>query len=525
MTQRIRCLLLLALFCTAFAGFAQTPPHAPPPTPHFALAPPFGPHAVGLKVVDQYDYARVYRARTDNLGQPTRGERARPLQTLVWYPADHASAAPVTVGDYVKLVETETNFDTPDTTTKKPWIAQMGPNLTAPMRAVRDAPPATGRYPVVIYAPSLSSTAWENADLCEYLASHGYVVLASPSLGASTRDMTDDLAGANAQAADISFLIGYAHTLADADLSEVAVAGFSWGGLANLFAAARDNRIDALVALDGSLRYFPGVVQQAADVDPAHMTLPLLYFTEGPLSIEQLASYKGLKSGAPSVLNAWKHGDLLTVHMLGMAHLEFASMFYRNPGFWEGFHYAQKADYGPQDGIVSYGVMARYTLAFLDAYLKHDAAQMTYLKHTPAQNGAPKHLVDSSFRPAQGMAPTLEAFRARLGKEGFAKADAIYADIRQQQPDFTLQQQPMDTWGWDLMLAGHPDEAIAILKLNTEIYPRAPDAFTSLGVVYAASGKKALAAQSFRQALKLDPGNPGATDQLKLLEEGKSPRS
>jgi hypothetical protein len=35
----------------------------------------------------------------------------------------------------------------------------------------------------------------------------GYVVLASPSMGASTRDMTDDLAGIDTQALDISFLI------------------------------------------------------------------------------------------------------------------------------------------------------------------------------------------------------------------------------------------------------------------------------------------------------------------------------
>jgi dienelactone hydrolase len=58
-------------------------------------------------------------------------------------------------------------------------------------------------FPVLIYAPSDSSVSWENADLCEYFSSHGYVVLASPSMGASTRDMTDDLDGINAQARDI----------------------------------------------------------------------------------------------------------------------------------------------------------------------------------------------------------------------------------------------------------------------------------------------------------------------------------
>jgi hypothetical protein len=54
--------------------------------------------------------------------------------------------------------------------------------LCVPLWAVRDSQLAKGRYPVLIYAPSDSSVSWENADLCEYLASHGYVVLASPSL-------------------------------------------------------------------------------------------------------------------------------------------------------------------------------------------------------------------------------------------------------------------------------------------------------------------------------------------------------
>lgn len=523
MTFRTHWLVFSMLLCaTSAASFAQTP--APPgtsPIPHFTFNQKRGPYAVGLKVVDQYDHSRVYRPLTDSLGQPVQGERARPLQTLVWYPAEKSGAAPVTVGDYVKLVDTETRFDKPDTTTRKPWITLVGAYLKAPMWAVRNAPLARGRYPVVIYAPSLSSTSWENADLCEYLATHGYVVIASPSLGVSTRDMTDDLAGASAQAADISFLIGYAQTLADTDMSEIAVAGFSWGGISNLFAAARDNRIDALVALDGSMRYFPGLVQKASDVRPQQMTLPLLYFTEGPLSIEKLASYKGLNNGAPSVLNAWTHGDLLTVHMLGMVHLEFASMFYRNPVFWEGFHYVQKADYGPKDGMVSYGVMARYTLAFLDAYLKHDATEMTYLKNTPATNGVPKHLVDSAFRPAQGMAPTLDAFRARLGKQGFTHASEIYAGIKKSQPEFLLKQEPMDVWGRELLLAGHYAESIAILRLNTEIYPKSPDAFVSLGVAYAMAGKKPLAAQSYEKALELAPGNPGATAQLRLLKAGK----
>src|SRR6202035_6184844 len=102
------------------------------------------------------------------------------------------------------------------------WRSLLKASFDTPLSAVRDAKPAKGLYPVLIYAPSDSSVSWENADLCEYLASHGYVVLASPSMGVSTRDMTDDLAGIDSQALDISFLVTYAEKLPATDSSRIA---------------------------------------------------------------------------------------------------------------------------------------------------------------------------------------------------------------------------------------------------------------------------------------------------------------
>jgi pimeloyl-ACP methyl ester carboxylesterase len=359
-----------------------------------------GPYPVGLKVVDQYDRSRTYPASPKSSSKSSAGDDARPLQTLIWYPSPRSSGKPMTVGDYTHLVDTEIHFDAPRPEQNR-WRSLLKTSFDIPLWAVRDAELAKGHYPVLIYAPSDSSVSWENADLCEYLASHGYVVLASPSMGVSTRDMTDDRAGINAQARDISFLITYARSLPDTDSSEVVVVSWSWGGISSLFAAARDPRIDGLVSMDGSTRYYPGLVNRAGDIHPERMSIPLLFFTRN-VSLEDLENDDAPLANkiGPNVLNAWIHGDLLTVNMLGMAHPEFSSMFQRRESA-QRFAENQVADYGRDDANTSYAWVALYTLNFLDAYLKHDASARAFLARTTAENGVPKHFMDVRFRAAQ----------------------------------------------------------------------------------------------------------------------------
>jgi Dienelactone hydrolase family len=305
---------------------------AVPQTSSFQFLQKPGPYPAGLKVVDQYDRSRTYPDSSKNLSKSSVGDDARPLQTLIWYPSLRSTRKPMTVGDYTQLADTEIHFNAPHPEQNR-WRSLLKTSSEIPLWAVRDAQPANGHYPVLIYAPSDSSVAWETADLCEDLASHGYVVLANSSMGVSTRDMTDDLDGINVQARDISFLITYAKTLPDTDLSQVAVVSWSWGGASSLFAAARDPGIDALVSMDGSMRYYPGLVKMAGDVHPERMTIPLLFFTaEDANFLEDLDKhYDGHPADivGPNILNAWIHGDLLTVNMLGMSHPEFSSMFQR----------------------------------------------------------------------------------------------------------------------------------------------------------------------------------------------------
>jgi len=73
--------------------------------------------------------------------------------------------------------------------------------------------------------------------------------------------------------------------------------------------------------------------------------------------------------------------------------------------------------------------------------------------------------------------------------------------------------------GYTLLNEGKTDDAIKVFRRNTEMYPESGNVYDSLGEAYAAAGKKRLAIENYEKALKLDPKNTGAVEQLKKLKE------
>lgn len=350
-----------------------------------------GAYAVGFRVVAQHDKRRSYPSTAP--GKP------RPIQTAVWYPARKGGQA-MRYDDYLQLLGWEDDFSRSPAERAKVldgWLtmvtgnkpaAQVAAERNDPRWAVRDAQALPGKYPVVVYSPSLSSNAIENAEIMELLASHGYIVIASPALGIDTRTQKPDLAHAEAQAEDIRFLVNFAQSLPQADPARLAVVGFSWGGMANVLAAARDERIKALVSLDGSVRYMHEMLSKLPYLAPEKLRTPMLYLAQRPAPFERNLDRKPDLSG--SILRKMKGADVYLLTMQPMEHVYFASSYLRLDPLDFG-------DYTRAEIAQSHSLAGRYVLQFLNGALKGERSGFDYLMKRPEQVGGARHSVQRQF--------------------------------------------------------------------------------------------------------------------------------
>jgi tetratricopeptide (TPR) repeat protein len=477
-----------------------------------------GLHAVGFRVVQQYDHTRTYKGAIDIVsGTPSAGERARPIQTLVWYPAQQGGA-PLSYEDYARTEASDDEFGRGDAQVAaymagrmKDLVARVGlaqakATLGQRMWAMRGAHPKAGKYPVVVYAPGGGGPAHEVADLAEYLASNGYIVIASRNLGTRTRGMNYDAEGADSQAGDIGFLISYAQSLPQADMARIAVAGWSWGGMANVFAASRDSRIAALVSFDGTRE--PELTRR---ISPSRVALPWLYVQRHPETVAQLSA-KEIETSV-SLLNELKYANIYQVVMYPMLHEDFSSAALRlaRPSWF--------AEYSRAEVEQAYHWTARYTLEFLNAYLKGEPAGLAFLDRTPLANGMAPHMARVSHTPAQaGLPPNRAGFAAALAQQGFGEAPRIYREMKQRDPAFVLSENELNVWGYQLMARekGLAD-ALAIFRFGTGLYPDSAELFDSLGEALENNQDAPAAIASYRRALELNPRHVHAVARMAAL--------
>jgi uncharacterized membrane protein len=91
---------------------------------------------------------------------------------------------------------------------------------------------------------------------------------------------------------------------------------------------------------------------------------------------------------------------------------------------------------------------------------------------------------------------------------------------------YNFDESELNTLGYQFLRNKHYDEAIRILQLNTEAYPKSGNVWDSLGEAYMNAGNTPLAIVNYRKSVELNPKNYVAAAILKKLgAQNFSPRA
>ncbi len=110
----------------------------------------------------------------------------------------------------------------------------------------------------------------------------------------------------------------------------------------------------------------------------------------------------------------------------------------------------------------------------------------------------------------------------------YKKSRSLEQTIKQIKQDFTKGrlsayslEAEINQFGYELLGQGKQSEALAIFKLNTELYPDRFNTFDSYGECLIAAGKKKAGLRAYKQSLKLNPANEQAKSALNAAKKKK----
>lgn len=363
--------------------------------PLFRLPAPSGPYIVGTRILCLVDSSRADHSFPSG---------HRELMVQVWYPAADAAQP---VASYRRWKETTllSSYDA---------FLKTHSHLNAPV-ASHEVP-----YPVLLFNPAWGGSRTQNTYQTEFLASHGYIVIAidhthNSSLVAfpngqvvkaapvqaiddftnSTFDKQKTIAEheLDTQAKDDIFVLNsfaamnenphspWFHSL---DMNRVGAFGHSFGGATSIEACFRDPRIDAAMNMDGWI--YGHIATSALDK-------PLFVMYEQGWPPDTQAYIEEAKSTQP-----YARTDIWDLHNLRRTMTEQGGYVLtldhtRHMNFSDRSLYSpirKLTDSGSMNPILAHSIINQYTLAFFDHVLKGRPEALLNPAHQP--------LADASFK-------------------------------------------------------------------------------------------------------------------------------
>ena len=325
-----------------------------------------GEYNVGFRYEKIIDTSRTY------------DENFRPIQLFIWFPTEEDATEPIKYTDYIylndlesepwnanedrknkllkdllqeKYIELETQEEKDDIILKYQEL------LTA---AYNDTSIIDQELPLLVFAPGGNTPGYLHSVMCEYLASHGYIVASFPSR--STSDSLRwpfDQTGLKLQIDDMKMSIKHlSSTIKEIDSEKIGLISWSVGGVSQALLSAENDNIDVLISIDSGLgrEYGVEMLKSSPDFDFNNISIPYIHFTgqqkemyDVPRSTDFIDSINSLN----------KHSEVIEA----FAHQHFASSI--------GFIPEIVSNDGQDSDITrAYVNLSDITLEFLNKFIK-----------------------------------------------------------------------------------------------------------------------------------------------------------
>lgn len=513
---------LLAGWCSSVsipADLAAGPEKATPPVvqPVWGELKP-GACPVGFRLEVATD---LTRSADDPAGVPQMG---RPVRIYWWYPAKEPGTS-MTVGDYTRLAEQDF---APAAGIPPGLPVPLGKGLTPEQRqallvsrtaASRGAAPAAGKFPVLVFGQGLYyESPVSNLVICEYLASHGFIVATCPLAGTRHRLVNLNIEDLETAIRDLEWVLSRARALPAADLDRAGVIGYDLGGMAGLTLCLRHPELSAFASLDAGI-----LTPHRSDLPASHpsyredrFVIPWMHLTQARFMPPEPGS------GQPSNLFARKTGgDSYLVPVPATSHGSFSSYAMMGikqavPGYWGT----------PAENEQSlHEDICRRVLLFFEGYLKgRETARRQLQAEAVAavdQPAQPKIF----FKAGVPVPPSRARLIHLLITKGPEEAKPVIEQAQAAAGGPVLDEAELNWLGYHFLYWwGREAEAAKLFQLGVSLFPGSANLYDSLGEAWQVNGNIPAAIESYRRSLELDPNNANARAALQRLQEQQQPR-
>lgn len=477
-----------------------------------------GKYNVGFKHYTTSDSTRTYSRVYDY----TNKEIDRPIPVSIWYPSEQSlnDLELLRVLDYLEILKEEEEWEHLPNEQILNWFYYANTpanqkHLVEKTMAYNNSEFSKGKFPVVIYAPSYQASSIENFSLCEYLASHGFVVVSSPSRGTETRWFSNNnVKEMETQARDVEFLIKEVGKFPIADDDKIAIMGFSFGGLSNIIVQNRNGKVKAIVSLDGTERYQYQLLKQSPFFDAQNIDVPYIHMAQKSIP-EIVLKEDNIDAALNSKFNLFdsltnSKAYRLRFHNLTHSYFSTLGVLFANRD--------KRQDMSDLAIMESYKLVAIYTLNFLEASLNEDENASKFIGNNPSGNGIANGLITQKIKQPERDAFTFQNFNDLGSSQSYENLFQLYDSIAKVHHSFEIPEGNLNTLGLQLVFNPNTSlQGINVFLLATELYPNSANLYDSLAEGYLFNGNEEKAIESFEKSLELNPQNQHAISRLRQI--------